>query len=63
MRIEHSNYVVLQVDYSGEGFMEHNAELKEESARLVSEGKRLIAKALNISQAEAERGAKRIRVL
>lgn len=52
MCIEHSNYVVSQIDYSGEGFMEQNAELKEKSAKLVSEGKKLIAKALSVSEME-----------
>src|ERR1700685_3470542 len=32
MQIQHSNYVVSRIDYGGEGFMEHNAELRHQSA-------------------------------
>jgi hypothetical protein len=54
MRIEHSNYVVSQIDYGGPGFMERNAELRQQAALLLSEGKRLIMKSLSMSEAESK---------
>ncbi len=54
MYTEYSNYVVSQISYDGDGFMEHNAELREKGARLVSEGKKLVAKAHNISELESK---------
>jgi hypothetical protein len=53
MQIEHSNYVVSQIGYGGEGFMERNSELREMGARLVSDGKRLVARSLSVSESEA----------
>ena len=54
MCIEHSNYIISQIRYDGEGFMEPNAELRRQGALLISEGKKLIAKAIGLSEAESK---------
>jgi tetratricopeptide (TPR) repeat protein len=52
LKIEHSNYSVSQISYDKEGFMEHNAELREQGAHLISEAKKLIAKSRGMSEKE-----------
>ena len=53
MKIEHSNHVVSQIRYDGDGFMEHNAELRIRGSLLISDAKRLIAKCISLSTKEA----------
>jgi tetratricopeptide (TPR) repeat protein len=54
MQLEHSNYVVSQIRYDGDGFMEHNSELRVKGSLLVSDAKRLIAKSRSMSEKEAK---------
>jgi hypothetical protein len=53
MKIEHSNHMVSQIRYDGEGFMEHNAELRAQGSLLVSDAKRLISKCISFSAKES----------
>jgi hypothetical protein len=54
MEIQHSNYLVSQIGYAQGSRMERNSELREKSALLFSEGKKLIAKSRSVSEAEAK---------
>ncbi|MDE1865288.1 MAG: hypothetical protein KGH94_01455 [Candidatus Micrarchaeota archaeon] len=53
MSISHSNHVVSQIRYDGDGFMEGNSELRAKGSLILSEAKRLIAKSRAMSEKEA----------